>query len=114
MGTFRAATPEELERIPNASRVPFIHCWVEYYGNVIAPSLLEKRGLEPMEKEGYYRINGARDIHRIARRHIKRMGLEDHFLTGKPLPCGKSVGGILLTFANIPHKLTLRGTVLPA
>lgn len=39
--------------------LPFYHCWVEYYGNVLAPTTIERVGrLQPMERTGYYNING--------------------------------------------------------
>src|SRR5262245_50344568 len=44
IGTLRAARPEELEHTPNASLVPFIHCWVELEGYVLAPTTVERAG----------------------------------------------------------------------
>ena len=64
-GTLRAASPEEVEQLgPNASRVPFIHCWVEVEGSVLAPTTLERTGgrLLPMPRASYYELNAVRDV----------------------------------------------------
>lgn len=69
-GTLRAATDEEIERIgPNASRVPFIHCWVEVGETLLAPSTLERTDgyLVPMARAAYYELNAVRDVGRVPR-----------------------------------------------
>lgn len=81
-GTLRAASDEEIERgeAPhNASRVPFIHCWLELGPAVLAPTTIERAGglVVPMSRESYYELNDVRDARpvprdafdRIARRH---------------------------------------------
>jgi len=70
-GTFRAATDEEAEVIENASRIPFIHCWVEVGVNtVLAPTTIKRTGgvLVPMSRESYYEVNAARDIGHVPRK----------------------------------------------
>ena len=69
-GTIRAATDEEAAKIgPRASREPFIHCWIELGGNVLAPTTIERTGglVLPMRRESYYDINGIRDVRPVPR-----------------------------------------------
>jgi hypothetical protein len=66
-GVLRAATPEERARIgDNASPVPFIHAWVEYRGELLAPTLIETFGeLRPLPVELYYGENGVKRTWRL-------------------------------------------------
>jgi hypothetical protein len=69
-GTLRAATDEEAEVIENASREPFIHCWVEVGETVLAPTTAKRTGgvLVPFRKDSYYEMNRARDVKHVPRR----------------------------------------------
>jgi hypothetical protein len=74
-GTLRAATPEEAAVIgPAASRVPFIHCWVEVGDTVYAPTTIERTGgmLVPMSRHAYYDVNKIRDVC-----HVPRIAFDD-------------------------------------
>lgn len=75
-GTLRAATPEEVEQIgPQASRVPFIHCWVEVGDRVLAPTTLERAEgyLLPMARAAYYDTNAVRDPCPVPRADFERI-----------------------------------------
>jgi len=64
-GTLRAATPEEAVQIgPSASRVPFIHCWIEVGETLLAPTTLERTDgyLLPMDRAAYYELHAVRDV----------------------------------------------------
>lgn len=117
MGTFPAATPEELELEPEASREPFIHCWAEVGDSVYAPTTIEKvGGLRPIPRAYYYEINRAQDIKWIDRptllRISKEIGLSAHLRHGKP--ARRSVGGTLLDAAGIEYQISRNGGVVPA
>lgn len=118
-GTFRAATADEQRAIgPGASRVPFIHCWVEYKGAVWAPSLIDTMGgLKPMLPEEYYAINGARDLKFMPRPEVlalsRQFGFAAHLRRGKDLPTGVSFGGVLLAAAGIEWEATPEGGTVP-
>jgi hypothetical protein len=119
IATFRAATPEEAARIPNASDVPFLHAWVEWEGKVFAPTLIESHGLIAQPPEGYHRVNGAKNIRRVSRRAIRKH-VADKFvlnqLTGAPgpQPYHGYLVDRLLAAAGIKHIVERDGGVLPA
>lgn len=115
LGTFRAATDEERKTIPGASPVPFIHCWVELSGLVLAPTLIRAMGgqLIPIERDRYYAANAATNVHAIPRFVVQTLGLEHHLTTGEPLPGGRAVGSILADVAAYPYRVSERGTMLP-
>jgi len=75
-GTLRAANDAEAEVIENASREPFIHCWVEVgEATVLAPTTIKRTGgvLVPMLRSSYYEINAAKDVKRVARADFERI-----------------------------------------
>ena len=119
MGTFRAATPAEIAKEINASKVPFIHCWVEHEGKVFSPSTIERRGnrLVAMDPEDYYRVNGAHDFYRLSRKDLIKAasgtGLAAHFRYGEPLKGGRTVAEILLAACGVPFALTKYRSVVP-
>lgn len=118
IGTFRAATPEERERIPNASDVPFIHAWVEWEGKVFAPTTLASTGYQfnAMPPEGYYEVNGAKNLRRVSRRtirkHVADKAVLHQLLTGQQ-PKGQGyLVDRLMEAAGIKHAV-VGGGVLP-
>lgn len=103
---------------PGESTEPFIHAWVEWRGMVYAPTLIEKTGgLHPMERDGYYAVNGARDIHRLPRPALlkvaKAIGLSRHLLKQVPTKGFASVGQTLLDAAGMSYRATHNGALLP-
>ena len=119
-GTFRPQEPEERKHFANESAVPFIHCWVEYKGVVFAPTTIEAAGMRliPMDREGYLRANGARDLHSLSRPALLKLdrqyGLKRVLRTGERCKCGASFGAILLDAAGVPWTLSEDGGVVPS
>lgn len=116
-GVFRAATPEEIELQPEASREPFIHAWAEFRGAVYAPTTIEAMGgLHPIDPAYYYEINGATEIRRMPRPKLlkvaKAIGLSQHLRHGKPARA--SVGGTLLDAMGIEYRVSPDGGLVPA
>lgn len=119
IGTFRAASPEEQAREPSASKVPFLHCWVEHLNAAFSPANIERAGgLRPMDPAEYYAINGARDIHRLSRSELlikaHGSGLSRHLKENVPLTSGRPLGDMLLEWMGIPFTVTANGTAIPA
>jgi hypothetical protein len=118
VGTLRAATAEEIEAEPRASRVPFLHAWVERGAAVYAPTLLEQHGdLRPIPRADYYEANGIRHVHRLNRRDIKRLAAR-HGWTGRAVfgmrTEGKpSLALVLLQEMGVPFHI-VDGVALPA
>lgn len=118
-GTFRAASPEELAVDPRGSTEPFIHAWAELEGYAYAPTTIEAMGrLVPIDRDYYYRINGARDIRRLSRKDVLRIsgeiGLSAHLRHDKPTRNGASVGQTLMDAAGVRHAVTADGGIIPA
>lgn len=121
MGVLRAATEEERKTIPDASPEPFIHCWVEYGGNVIAPTTYEAFGgkILPMERISYYTKNGIVEgtVHRLPRPIVKKLARKynvvQHLRSLKPLSNGAKFASIFLDAANIPYRINERGGIIP-
>lgn len=115
--TFSPATPEQAALIPNASNVPFIHAWAEYRDDVWSPTAIDQMGgqLRPMNREGYYRVNGATDVKLLTRRQLlkvaKEIGLSRHLRLG--VPAKASVGSSILTAAGKAHRSGPDGALLP-
>jgi hypothetical protein len=100
----------------DASNVPFYHAWVEYKGQVLAPTLIEAMGgLRPINKTWYYNINGCHNMRRISRRDLLQLiksnnELKDEILFGAEN--GKLVDN-LMKLAKLPYKLSDRRGVIP-
>ena len=120
VGIHRAATPQEQERIPNASKVPFVHVWVERNGEVYAPSAIERDGnrLRPMNLASYYAINGTTVIGRLTLAQIKKAaagtGLVRHLRYGEKLAVKTAVGDIVMKAIGVDYGITAWGSVVPA
>jgi hypothetical protein len=116
-GTFRAATPEERLIVPGASTTPFIHCWAEWRGAVVAPTLYEKLGLFPQSRNMYYELNGARDTKRLSRPQVLQLsgeyGLSAHLRYDSPIRGGKSFGTVLLEAAGVEWQDSGDGSIIP-
>jgi len=119
-GTLRAANDAEAEVIQNASRVPFIHCWVEVHGNtVLAPTTIKRTGgvLVPMQRDHYYELNEVRDVGRvprdvfddIAHRHRLAAALRH----GSPRFGSGKVAGEFLEAAGIRYRVSENRSLLP-
>lgn len=118
-GVMRAATPEELEKLPNASPVPFIHAWVELDGAVYSPTKISDAGdLRPFTKADYYSANEIRQtwtLSAVAFGAIaKRFGLSAAFRHNRARARSGDVTDALLTAAGVKWKLSERHTILPA
>lgn len=119
VGKFRAATPEEQKTTPNASKVPFIHCWAERNGEVYAPSTIEAQGglLRPMNREGYYKLNGAEVWGRMDIKALRKAaagtGLASHVRYGTSLLAGEAASNIILKALNIPYGITKFRSIVP-
>lgn len=122
-GTLRAATPEQIEagEVPaNASRVPFIHCWVERGDTLYAPTTVERTGgcLVPMKREAYYELNGARDVRRVPlhdfRRIARRFGLSAALKHKSQRFGDGKVTEALLDAAGVRYVLSENRSLLPA
>lgn len=86
--TFKGAPPEEVAKNPRHSPTPFIHAFVEWHGQVLAPTLFDGRAPFMMDREPYYRANAARDFHRLTRVAVRRVAAESgmlDWLKGKPV-----------------------------
>ena len=121
MGTFRAATEEELKVAPNASDEPFIHAWVEHGGVVYAPTTIEANNntLRPYTCAEYYSVHDAKDIYRLSRKDLitlsGRVGLSQHLLHNKPLRDGASFAASIMDAAGLKWKDSAKGGgIIPA
>lgn len=119
VGTTRAATKEELRTMPNASKVPFIHCWVEIGDAVFAPTTVERTGgkLVSFRRESYYEMNGSKVLGRLGYEDLMEVaqntGLVGHLRYGLPMVDGISPPDLVLTRLKIPHGRTAMNTVVP-
>jgi hypothetical protein len=120
LGTVRAATEAERATIPNASPVPFIHCWAEFGDMVFAPTTIEQMGfrLRPMDRAGYYAINGVRDVVRMTRRALLHLsgeiGLSAHLRHGCPVRGDVTASEAIVIASGIAYRVGELGSVLPA
>lgn len=119
-GVLRAATAEELAKNPDASPVPFIHAWVEWHGDVYAPSTMEKfKGeLVPIPRDAYYSANQIRQTWSLEAKPFgviaKRYGLSAAFRHGKDRAGDGEITDALLKAAGVKYRLSERRTLLPA
>lgn len=101
---------------PDASPVPFYHCWTEHKGQVYAPTLAyELGGLRPIENKLYYKANGARNMRRISRRDLLSIlraepHLLDEIINGADSP---KLVDKLMGVAKLPYQLSDRNGVIP-
>jgi hypothetical protein len=118
-GVLRAATPEEIEKMPNASPVPFIHSWVEFRGMLLAPTTMERTGgeLRPMPLEDYYTVNAITRTWRLTstpfQQVARRFKLSAAFKHGSARAGKGEIIDALLQAAGVRYKLSERRTVLP-
>lgn len=119
-GVLRAATPEERKRIGNrASPVPFIHAWVEYRGELFAPTLIETFGdLRALPLDVYYTENGIartwRLEHKAFMQIARRYRLSSAFRHQSARAGDGEVTDALLRAAGVKYVLSERRTLLPA
>jgi hypothetical protein len=118
VGTFRGATPEELEQYPNYSPVPFIHCWVEIGNSVYAPTTVETLGrLTPFNRAEYYNLNKAKDVRYMSRATLLRLsrehGLAQHLLDFSPLKGSSKFASVILDELGVSYALNERGGLVP-
>jgi hypothetical protein len=110
---------ERSEAVEGDSAVPFIHCWAEYRGHVIAPTTIERTGgkLCPLTKAGYYAINGVCDVHTLTRPQLlaldRQHGLRRALRLNTECRSGASFGGTLLDAAGVAWKDYGDGGVVP-
>jgi len=104
---------------PEHSPVSFIHAWAEYRGLAYAPTTIEMTDgrLHAMNREGYYAVNEARDIHRLARAELmkldKRFGLKRALRANVACRDGASFGAVLLDASGVPWTESPQGGVVP-
>lgn len=120
-GVVRAATEAERAADPRASRVPFIHAWVEYDGRLLfAPTLIERMGgeLRPFAIDDYYTVNGVTRTWRLSHddfmKVARRFKLSAAFRHGKDRAGHRDVSEALLAAAGVRYVLSERNTMLPA
>lgn len=118
-GTIRAATDEEAETIPNASREPFIHCWIEVGDKVLAPTTIERVGglLLPMKRTAYYETNGVSDVCPVPRASFdaiaRRFRLSSALRHGKQRAGDGEITALLLAAAGVRYVLGEHRGLLP-
>jgi hypothetical protein len=117
VATLRAATAEERAKHPEYSDVPFFHAWVEWQGNLLAPTTIELRGgqLLPMNPQEYYALNGVTDIKRLTREFVEDFCdnlILNHLRYGHRVPHGYVVDR-LFGAIRTRYKLSDRGGVIP-
>ena len=118
-GVLRAATPEEQAKTPGASPVPFIHAWVEYRNMLLAPTTLERTGMElkAMPLADYYRVNAITTTWRLD--HAAFMQVAKRWNLASALKHNSARAGdgrmvdALLAAAGVRYRLSDRRTVLP-
>jgi hypothetical protein len=121
IGTLRGATPEEAEHIPNASPVPFIHCWVEQGARLFAPTTIKAAGgvLYAYPRDHYYERNGIApaSVHRLNRAGIKRLarthGWSKAVPFGNGLMLAEPLGTTLLAAMGVAHEVNDDQGVVP-
>ena len=119
-GLMRPATAEERERIgEKASPVPFIHAWVEYRGELLAPTLIETFGdLRALPVEVYYGANGIKTTWRLEHKAFmqiaRRYKLSSAFKHQSARAGDGMVADALLRSAGVKYVLSDRRTILPS
>jgi len=110
---------ERSELLEGDSEVPFIHCWAEYRGNVVAPTTIEQANgqLVAQNKAGYYAINGISDVHTLTRPALLALdrlhGFRRALRLNTDLRTGASFGATLLEAAGVAWKDYGDGGVVP-
>lgn len=117
-GTLPAATPEQLAARPDSSREPFIHCWCEIGGYVLAPTTIEQLGeLRPIPRAVYYHLNGVSDPRPVPREEFARIAREwglRSALKHHPARFGNGkVAEALLAAARVRYRLGAGNALLP-
>lgn len=118
-GTLRAANEEEAAVIANASREPFIHCWVEVDDTVFAPTTLEQTDfvLRPMRRSSYYELNGVRNVRYVPRQHFnalaKRYRLSSALRHDSQRFGSPEVTDAFLRAAGVRYRLSENRSLLP-
>lgn len=119
-GVMRAATAEEIAKDHRASPVPFIHAWVEYGGELYAPTLMErmKGNLHPLPIDVYYSTNAITKTWRLSHAQFmlvaKRWKLASAFKHGSSRAGKGEIADDLLKAAGVRYVLSDRRTILPA
>lgn len=119
-GTFEPLPPEQRTGAAGESTVPFIHAWVEWRGWVYAPTLIRALGgrLVPIEREAYYRANGARDVRVLPRARFdaiaRRWGLSAAFRHRSARAGNGDLLAELLAAAGVRYTTSADRTLLPA
>lgn len=118
-GVVRAGTAAEQAKDPRASPVPFVHAWVEYDGQLYAPTLVEKlNGLHPIPVDVYYRANGVTRTWRLENAGFmqvaRRWKLAASLKHGSRRAGRGVVADAFLQAAGVQYVLSSRNTILPA
>lgn len=119
VGTFPAATAEELIDNPAYSAEPFLHCWAEVGDAVFAPTTYEScnRQLVPFQRDSYYEGNGAKDVVCMSRAQLLRLsrkyGLGKHLLYLRPLGGNLRFATVILDELGISHALSKEMGLIP-
>lgn len=119
IGTFRAATRRERKENPAASRVPFIHAWVEWEGYVFAPTTIERFGkLQRIDRDPYYRANDIKDVRVLHPMQLSvftgKHNLSTRILREDPQALGREFVVTLLREAGVEWKYSKQGGIIPA
>jgi hypothetical protein len=118
-GVVKAATPEEIAAFGEGSLEPFIHAWVEYKGEVFAPTLLERLGaVRGFSTKDYYEANGVKRTWRLDHPGFqaiaKRYKLAAAFKHGSDRPGKGEVTEAFLRAAGVKFRISEERAVLPA
>lgn len=118
-GVVRAASADEQAKDPRASPVPFIHAWVEYAGQLYAPTLIErfKGELRPIPIDVYYHTNAVTRTWRLGNAGFmqvaRRWKLAASLKHGGARAGRGEVADALLQAAGVRYVLSARNTLLP-
>lgn len=118
-GVLAAASEAEGAMEPRASAVPFIHAWVEYQGQVLAPTLIDRMGgkLCAIARHTYYRVNGIECTWRLP--HAAFVRVARRYRLAAALKHGSDRAGsgdmvdALLRSAGVRYVLSDQRAVLP-
>jgi hypothetical protein len=123
VGTFRAATPEELhfgaQHGYDLSPEDFIHCWPEV-GDIafmLAAATRRNRTINRVSRTQYYQQNGTTNVVSLSRARLKQLsrqyGLAQHLLYHAPLVGEAKFASVILDELGVNHVISNRGGLIP-
>lgn len=118
VGTFRAATPEEIAEHPELSPEPFIHCWPQVGNVVFGLNYISGSFTIPrFPQAAYYQQNGATNVVSMSRARLiqlsRQYGLARHLLYHDDLVGDAKFGSVILDELGVNHVISERGGLIP-